>query len=318
MIRRTAPLWLALLLAPAAAGAQTITISTPISPGLATYTFTDASCANTLSLQWTYTTLGYQLSAPLKLWATAGTCGDAPLEADKRYDDVPYTTVLLNKTGTFSVVIADLPGFNGATVDGGSAGIACGEQGVTKTQYVCGASAYLLGTYATTTSPLQATSLALVYDTQPPEPPSITSASGVDGTIKVAFTASSDSARVLAELDGPADGGFVEVGSNLASAGTMTLTGLLNGVSYQLRLRATDTAGNLSGPSPEVTVVPIPTCGFFCVLHDAGITETGGGCAAAPAPPGGDGQPWSLALSALVPLAALALGRALARKKNRT
>jgi hypothetical protein len=270
----------------------------------------------------------------LKLWSTDGTCGDLPASTDVRYEDVLLTNVITLKAGTFAVPISGLPGFNGIQVDGGTPPVVCGTPGITKTHQVCGSLPYIQSIYSSTTAYLDATPLNLVYDAKPPDPPVITSASGEDGTIKLAFTATSDATLVLAEiavLGGNADGGasdggavdagtteptYVSAGQTLGSANVLTLKGLVNGVTYLVRLKAKDLAGNLSESSNVVAVAPIPTCGFWCVLHDAGVTETGGGCDAAPEPGPGAGPPWSLALSVLLPLAALALARALARKKN--
>jgi hypothetical protein len=328
MTRRFAPLCLALLVVPVVAEAQ-LKISTTTDLTSTSYTFTSTGCSDTLSLQWNYT-VGLLLGTPngnLKLWSTDGTCGDLPASTDVRYEDVLLTNVLTLKSGTFAVSISALPGFNGAQVDGGTAPVVCGTPGLTKTHQVCGSMTYQQSIYATTTSYLDATPLNLVYDAKPPDAPVITSASGADGTIKIAFTATTDATLVKAELAtlgvdagvtdaGAAEPVFVSVGEALGSANVITVKGLLNGVTYLVRLRASDLAGNVSDPSDVVSVTPIPTCGFWCVLHDAGVTETGGGCDAAPGPAPAAGQPWSLALSALLPLAALGLSRALARKKN--
>jgi hypothetical protein len=313
MNRRLAPLCLVALLAPVAAQAQLV-INPAADPTLSTYTFNDSECGTSLVVQWQLTRL-LTPSNDLLMWATAGSCADAATGSDVQVADISLVTLLASATpnGTFTVKLSTLPGFATTLADGGVNGTQCGTQGVTLTQRICGAYPYNSGV-----SQLyqRATSLALVYDTQPPAAPTIVSQTGVDGTITVSFTVDSDTDTVSAEVKGPDDAAFRGAGTVSASATSITITGLANGAAYQVRLKATDGAGNVSAVSAAVTVTPVATVGFFDYLHDAGITEPGG-CAVTGAPAAGEGGAWSLGLSALVPLGALALARTLRRRSQR-
>lgn len=253
-------------------------------PNVDTYTFGAAACNDTLTLTWsnTLTTLGAScIQSPLKLWSTAGECLDTgPATGDTRYEDVPFLTLVGIKQGTFTVKIAELPDFKTTALTDGGTNRPCGDPTpFTKTHKVCGVVNYALnsGLGCGTAQPQAATPLKLVYDTEPPAPPTITDYAAQDKGMRMGFTVtSSDTAWVLLEVKGPADGDFRQLNEVAAENKEIKGSGLENNVPYQARLRARDGAGNVSLPSPELTVTPILTLGFWGYYKDAGGTEPGG------------------------------------------
>lgn len=232
------------------------------------------SCGQRVRVTWTYAIDVGFLCGALKLWSTTGSCGDEPGSDDVRYDDVPVLTVQASRTGTFDVVIAELPGFRNEDTP-------CGVTGKTVTHQVCGAISYSQMGCGYGDQKLTASSLRITYDTDPPAAPVLTEVTPLDRSAALSFTASSDASIVIAEVAGPGDAAFASMGEVLASAGSMKVLGLRNGLEYRVRLRARDLAGNTSEPSQELTVTPINTVGFWGAYLDAGGTDEAG-CAAAP------------------------------------
>ena len=252
-------------------------------PNLDRYTFGAGQCNDTLTLGWSNTlgTLASTCSAnPMKLWSTAGECGDEPGTGDTHYDVVPSQTLNTIRQGTFAVKISELPDFKTTTTDGGMLR-ACGStEPFTKTHKVCGSVKYALGGgFGGACGMIQtqlATSLSLVYDTKPPAVPTITEYAAQDKGVQLGFAVDSDTAVVLLEVKGPTDGDFRQIAETSATSAEIRGAGLENNVPYDVRLRARDVAGNVSEPSLELSVTPIRTLGFWGYYKDAGGTETGG------------------------------------------
>ncbi len=269
-----------------------------------TYTFRDDQCDATISVQWIYTS-GIVCSN-LKLWATENSsCGDVAAANDLGYDEVSNLLVQTQKSGTFSVDISKLPGFANAPTDGGTA-VRCGDLGVTKTHRICGAmtTSFQVGCFSPTA--FDASPLELVYDTKPPSLPTIT-VSAQDGAAKVEFSnLDSDTTTVFAEYrpwDVSDAGAYVQTDPVVSTTGFVKIANLTNGVQYDVRARAVDAAGNQSDATAAQQVTPIRAIGFFGELRQDGSTEQGG-CAVAGS-------------MLMLPLAGLALARALARKSRR-
>lgn len=281
MIRRlTRAAVLVVMTAGLAASAQTTTTSALTlragSDATDTYPLKATDCNLKLAVTWTYNyNVGFLCTA-LKLWSTDGECGDAPGDNDVRYDDVSQLIVTSTRSGTFTVPIADLPGFKSGTAT------PCGSANLTKTHKVCGVIEYAQTTCGFTTQPkLQASPLKIVYDTLPPTAPVISDATALDQSATVKFSADTDSAYVMAEVRAQGSTDFVSGGEVLASAGSIKVTGLANGTTYDIRLRARDANDNVSEPSDPVAVTPIKTIGFWGAYRYAGGTDRGG-CSAAP------------------------------------
>lgn len=263
------------LLAGSAAFAQ-ITLSRSDDPTATSYTFGADQCNATLTLNWSFTpSISACSQNPLELWSTAGTCQDQPGTGDTVYPDVPFLTFTTLRQGTFTVEIAELPGFKSITPTDGGTQLTCGDPGFEKEHTVCARYEYTLCGVATP-SALKA-SLMLVYDTEPPAAPKITDSSPLDKGVRVNFTVGSDVTAVLLEVKSPTDVDFREI-AETASANTSVMgTGLQNNVEYQVQLRAKDAAGNVSIPSqPPVLITPMLTYGFWGKYRDAGGTDPGG------------------------------------------
>ena len=255
-------------------------------PNLATYTFGAAECNATLTVGWTNTVTAIRFDLctpnPLKIWATAGECLDTgPGVDDTRYDDVPNLTLTRILTGTFPVKISGLPAFKATTTTDGGTLLPCGGSlPFTKTQQICGSVDYSIPSTlgCGTASHYPAVALKLVYDTQPPSPPVITDYAPQDKGVRMGFTVGSDTTTVLMEAQGPADTDYrqlAEVATTIAK-GSIKGEHLENNVTYNVRLRARDAAGNVSDPSDAIMVTPILTLGFWGYYKDAGGTDSGG------------------------------------------
>lgn len=256
-------------------------------PTLETFTFGAGSCGASINVLWSNTTtiafVTQCSSSPvLKVWSSTSECGNAPLTGDVRYTDIPGATLQTIKQGQFTVKLSELPGFDGSlTTDGGV--VACGADGITRTHRLCGAIEYTVftgvscGTATTTT----ASPLKVVYDTAPPIAPTITEYAAQDEGVKVTFTVDSDTAVVILEVRAQGEADYRQIQeTSTASAATIIGKGLVNNTTYDVRLRARDSAGNTSEPSSSVAVTPIKTLGFYGFYRQAGGTD--GGCSSAP------------------------------------
>ena len=250
------------------------TIRTSASTTVDEYTFGSADCDTTLTLTWTLNSaMGSLTNGNMKFWATAlDSCADAPATGDLTFDSVAASTYFVYPTGTFTVTLSDLPGF---------ATTSCGAANLTSENRICGSYTYLASTNASTTSVAQASSLKLTYDTEAPGAPTIVSVSAYDGAARITFSVDSDVATVGAQVMGPTDSTFTSSETADGSATILKVSGLTNGLDYQLRLVGWDAASNESLPSEAVTVNPRKTLGFYGVYLEAGGTDTGG-CTSVP------------------------------------
>ena len=282
-----------------------IRIATVANPTESTLTFTDANCSDTVTVRWTYTPIGVNLigTGLLRLWASTA-CASGAGAGPAGAPDVNYTSAVnaypssIVRTGDFSVPLSNLPGFAPST-DGGST-VPCGAKDANIVSYICGAVDYSNG-YSTQT--MVATSLTMTYDTLAPAVPTINGAAGQDSAAQISFTAASDAVTVYATATS-LDGGSSVSASGTASTGSLLIDGLTNDVTYGVTMSATDAVGNTSAQSDAVEVTPVQTNGFFTVLRNKGSTEEGNGCS-------------TVGAAAFIPLAALGLLRALARRSAR-
>ncbi len=275
-----------------------------------TVLFSAGACNDLLTVQWSVSSYMGTPTGNLKLWATTATsCPNDPAAGDKTFDEIPVYTWTMLKTGTFNVRYSDLPGFAGTTTtaDGGTVvTTSCGDADKFVSMLICGSYTSILGGFGASATPNNASPLKVIYDTQPPTAPTISSTSAFDGTARISFTADSDTSEVFAQARLVPDGGFPDGGdadvgfetraSASATATGVKLTGLVNNTTYQVRLFAKDAAGNQSPMSdPPVEVMPVRTIGFWGAYRDAGGTDQAG-CTSVPAawPVG------ALALSALL------------------
>lgn len=262
-------------------------------------------CGGTWTISWSLPTIMGTPASELRLWATPTECGDEPVVAtDKVYDTgVSQAELVVARSGTVQVELKELPIFTqeGEVLpDGGVAGFACGATGKDEDVKLCASYEYLPYVTSSTALVARASSLTLVYDTEAPGVPELGTIDAYDGAITVAFKADSDTETVEAYVKSPDDADFVKRKTATTDASSLTIEGLTNGVTYQLRLVAVDAAGNPSATSNVVEARPVRTVGFYSAYREAGGTEAGG-CAAVPA--------LSLAAVALAPMLLAALRR---------
>ena len=232
------------------------------SDGLDTYTFGSSSCTNTLQATWTSTLTGVPCGN-MSVWLTSASCGDAPATGDVSLDAVTSAVVLTVRTGTVTVTLADLPGFNSA--DGG---VACGDANADVETKLCASISLQNGISCVVN---QASPLSIVYDTKPPSDPAIESVVAKDAALQATVSFSSDTEFVYLQAKGPSDADFGhDTQIVVTDTSTGTLHDLVNGDTYDLRAYAVDTAGNVSGYSPLVSATPLHTTGFWEAYRRAG------------------------------------------------
>ncbi len=266
------------------------------------YTFAASQCTASIDVRWANNGVVTQLCSAMRIWATEGECGDAPGTADKRYEDIPQLTFQTIRAGQFTVKLSELPGFANAVAnaDGGTV-LTCGSDGFSKTHRLCG-NIDTSFNGCVSVSKLAASGLRLVYDTLPPGAPTLGEVTAQDEAVRISFSTDSDTTRVQVESRPSGVGDYVVIGEAPIVNTFVRGTGLVNGVTYEVRLRALDGAGNVSDPSAVEEVTPIRTVGFWGYYKEQGGT---------------DGQGCSVGLG-LVPLAAAlwALRRARQHKRN--
>lgn len=292
------PCWFAVLL-PQLVLAQGISPVILDVAGNTTKVITRSTCGDPLQVGYSVTLLGAMCSS-FKIWVTQATsCADAQAAGEPLVGEKSVTELQLQRTGYFTLSPTDLPGLSG-----GDGGVQCGDaQEVEQKYYVCGA--YTYSSYSCVSgSTLVAKSTSpptILYDTKPPAMPSIIDVLARDSAAQVDFSASTDTVTVHAETRVAGAAGFVPNVDAQATAGSLRLTGLENGVTYDVRIFGEDAAGNLSPATEPVRVTPIHVDGFFGGYVAAGGHETGG-C--------------STAGALLLPLAGLLAVGALRRRRS--
>ncbi len=261
-----------LALAPATALAQfTITLNTQqeeVSLG-------PDDCNGSVSVTWSV--LATQtMCSDMVFWLTANTsCGsshepgadDVELKRFAPIAGAPHAT-----SGNFLFPTSDLPLFQGASAP------ACPAEDEERTYRVCaafqtpnsvGACDGSSGRLGLSGQPPRVT-----YDTRPPGAPTIASAQPLDGAAAVNVTAEEGVTSVVVEAT--AEGQSTRTADQDIRNGRIVISGLANGIEYQLIARARDLAGNESEPSEAVAVTPVETAGFWQAYKNAGGKEEGG------------------------------------------
>lgn len=262
------------------ASAQSFVFRLPADTTSTKYTFGAGACGDTLTMSWTYVLpITGTPTDSFQVWASRdSSCATAPGTDDVVLSTTSYLQVVSLKTGSISVKLSELPGF---TADGG---VTCPTLSpASVTNRLCGSMPYVLGTVGGSTQYARATAFPLIYDTLPPTIPVIDSTVAQDSAVGVSFsTNDADTVTIKLEVMGPTDTDFHEAGSaTVANTSQVRGTGLVNGETYQVRIRAVDAAGNVSDPSAAVSVTPIDTIGFYGYYAQNG-GELQGGCATAP------------------------------------
>lgn len=238
-----------------------------------TYTFGKSSCSDTVSVTWTRTSSLAPCSS-LLIWATsASSCGDAPVSGDYSVTEISQTNFGASLTGTFNVDLSMLP--YGASTDGGTGG--CAGLADEETFRLCGSTTSRDSYTSVCSSTIyRLSALKFTFDGQPPDAPTISSASGLDQAISVAVSAPDDATEVSMTV--MLDGEQVTSVRQAVGKGSLVAGGLVNNTTYQVQAYAYDAAGNQSDPSATADVTPIKTDGFLELYENAGGTT---GCGAA-------------------------------------
>ncbi|QSQ27896.1 hypothetical protein JY651_24665 [Pyxidicoccus parkwayensis] len=234
-------------------------------------------CGDTVQVRWTLS--GGVACASMQLWVTKdGSCKDAPSTGDLELQEVSVNSV--NSPGNLfrEIKVNALPIFT----SGDAGTVTCETAQVEQTMRVCAATKVQNSLLQCETIIKPATPPLVRFDTQPPPKPTITAVTSRDSALGVTVSAEEDSTVVVKAFLQSADGGVgSEVSSDetTATEGLANLSGLENGVTYQLIATATDVAGNSTDSDPSEGT-PIKSNGFFEAYRNAGGEETGG-CGAA-------------------------------------
>ncbi len=257
------------LWAPAAlAQISLVPLQITTSDGLSSYTFGASSCGGTLQATWTSTLRGVPCG-DMAVWITNGECGDAPATGDHSLDSVTSALVLTVRTGTITINLAqtptgDLTGFT-SELDGGAS---CGQPDTEVDMKLCASIPLQSGVSCIQN---HASPLDIVYDTKPPATPSIDTVTVKDASLQIGVTYSSDSEFVYVEAKGAGEADFGHSTQIVvADTSSGTISGLVNGTTYDLRAYAVDAAGNVSGYSDIVSATPLHTTGFWEAYRRAG------------------------------------------------
>lgn len=273
-----------LLLLPAVAGAQSITLN-----------FADASTTTRMvgpnscdaQIAVSYDAIaGISLCERMEIWASTGGCeterGEAPLLASVSNSD------FLNNGGrvsdTIDVHVGSLPIFGE---------VACADYTDEAEVSLC-AAFKVTQLYGDCLSVQSSTEPLIIFDALPPPRPVIDSVVSLDSALRLRVPIDPD-VRLFVDLalaDAP-DAPWTRVASTTTTGQGVTVSGLENDVRYRLRVIAEDSALNVSEPSEVVEGTPIATQGFWGDYKDAGGSEVG--CSAA-----GSGPLSLLALLALL------------------
>ncbi len=267
MHRAALLLAVAFALAPAAARAQATTFSKAqiLSTGKsdATVNLADCKADSALSLAWALDATPTS-DQNVKIFTTADqNCGTANIIStlvDEAAPDGDQSTIL----------------HVGADIAGGDC------SAVETTDYVC----FVLTGAGTTGA---TASITVTLDTQAPTPPDTVSTTGGDTTLTVSWSYSA-SATKAGDIDGyrvayhqasSTSTSDVQYTTQVSSsAGSTKITGLTNGVAYEVWVEAVDTAGNWSAESTSALGTPRASEDFWELYRADGGKQTG--CMAAP------------------------------------
>ena len=137
---------------------------------------------------------------------------------------------------------------------------------------------YLKAVNSSGSSVASAASGAVTPYTNPVAPTSlVASAAGVSGTISVAFTAGSNNGSAISNYKYSTDGTNFTTFSPAQTASPVTISGLTNGSSYTLYLKAVNSAGESvasAGASGAVTPYTNPSAPTTLVASAAGVSGT--------------------------------------------
>ncbi|MCA2980366.1 MAG: fibronectin type III domain-containing protein [Myxococcaceae bacterium] len=239
-----------------------------------------SACGTSRIVYWVWNQFGVQPCNNMRVWATSQeSCGTEPKSGDKEYDSVNALLVSSLRQGAITINIDELPVFAAGATRCGSA--------ITKNvdHRVCAAVPASIQCFGLQNPQTQtASALRIVYDVEAPPAPVISAVGELDKGLRVSVSASSDTVEIVPLIREQGATEYSER-SRVALTGSkeVVVDGLLNGTTYDVRLRAVDAAGNVSPDSEAAAGTPRRVIGFFGQYRDAGGREPGGGCQAAPA-----------------------------------
>lgn len=243
------------------------------------------SCGDSQVVTWTYngTTVA---CTDLRLWLVSGTsCGDEPTGTYKDLGTINKNDLPTQRTSTVTFQVNQLPGW--------TAELACGAAGREDAYRVC--AAYKSGTGAISacdSSTVQKDDFELVYDSKPPDAPTIDNVAALDEALSVRVSTPTDANELkltIVRADGTGSSRSLR---QSVDQPLFRVENLENNVPYTLTATAIDAASNESAASASATGTPIFTKGFFDQYVTAGGQEMGGCGAAAGGLTGG----WVLAV----------------------
>ena len=230
----------------------------------APYALSVNNCTYTARITWTMPNGACQNSAGI--FVTTGNCGNAPGGND--------TQVPVGADGvSASIVISRLATFQAA--DGGTL-IPC-PQPRNELNRVCGTFKTSTGAFGDCSQSNTGGFATIYWKGLPPSPPNIDGVTPLDTQINVAAsTTEADVVAIHVELAEGDGGVFVERAQFSPSASSVTISGLTNNVTYQVRARAEDQVPQLSDYSGIVEVTPLLTAGFWDRYLAVGGADRGG------------------------------------------
>lgn len=250
---------------------------------------TAADCGGQVSVTWTANSGGNLPCSDITLWVTtATTCADAPGASDIQLSGsgLGANTWPTQRTGTALIDVNSLPVFASSSTDadgGTTITTKCSDALLERDMLVCGSFKYgntFSGCSSSATVAKPSSPPTLRFDDVPPPAPDLGEIVPLDSALQVAASAAtSDTILIHLEYRRAGDADFVSGGSFGTDRTSGKITGLENGVPYEVRARGEDQAGNIGPPSDVQISVPVHTQGFFDRYKQAGGEETGG-CAA--------------------------------------
>lgn len=240
------------------------------------------SCDDSEIVTWTYSGTTIPCT-DLRLWIVSGTsCGDEPSGTYKDLDTINKSDFPTQRTSTVTFKVNELPGW--------TTEVACGAAGREDAYRVCAAfkSASTLGTCDSTT--VQKDDFELIYDSKPPNAPTIENVAALDEALSVRVSTPDDANELELTIVRSDGTGSRSIRQSVEQP-LFRVENLENNETYTLTAVAIDEAENTSAASEAKQGTPIPTRGFFDRYVEAEGQETGG-CAAAGGVMGG----WVLAV----------------------
>ena len=227
-------------------------------------------CDHIARITWTP---GRTSCASTRVWLTTASCGTDPGSNDKS---------LAVSGNSAAITIRDLPVFQ--ATDGGTA-VGC-PLNTTQPYTVCG-NYKVIDSFSQCNSFQTINPATIKYKGSPPPPPTLTEVLDQDSALTVrATTNDADTVHIHVDIR-VADAGTnfsLDVGDFTPDQTGVRVSGLVNGVTYDVQTRAEDAAGtpgNFSDPSNILQGTPVASYGFFDKYKQLGGEDTGG-CASVP------------------------------------